>query len=64
MINISKNGETKIYKAVQELKSLVKQNEGKGRSGDRQQITKESELFDRKYFGGGKQYGRRTRFLL
>ena len=25
MVNITKNGETKIYKAVQELKSLVKQ---------------------------------------
>ena len=29
MINVTKNGETKIYKAVQRLKSLVKQNDGK-----------------------------------
>ena len=28
MINVTKNGETKIYKAVQELKNLVKQNDG------------------------------------
>ena len=29
MINVTKTGETKIYKAVQRLKSLVKQNDGK-----------------------------------
>ena len=29
VINVTKNGETKIYKAVQELKSLVKHNDGK-----------------------------------
>ena len=29
MINVTKYGELKIYKAVQELKSLVKQNDGK-----------------------------------
>ena len=29
VINVTKNGETKIYKAVQRLKSLVKQNDGK-----------------------------------
>ena len=28
MINVTKNGETKIYKAVQELKNLVKKNDG------------------------------------
>ena len=28
VINVTKNGETKIYKAVQELKNLVKQNDG------------------------------------
>ena len=29
VINVTKNGEIKIYKAVQRLKSLVKQNDGK-----------------------------------
>ena len=56
VINISKNGETKIYKAVQEWKFLVKQNDGKDRSSDRQQITKQPEPVDRKYFGRGKQW--------
>ena len=55
VINISKIGETKIFKAVQEPKSLVKQNDGKDRSSDRQQITKQSELVYRKYFGGAKK---------
>ena len=39
MINVSKNGKTKICKSVEELKSLVEQNDGKDRSGSRQQIT-------------------------
>ena len=55
VISISKNGETKTCKTVQELKSLVKQNHGKDRSSDRHQITKQPELVDRKYFGGGKK---------
>ena len=36
VINGTKNGEAKIYKAAQELKSLAKQNDGKDRSSDRQ----------------------------
>ena len=32
VINVNKDIETKIYKAVQELKSLVKYNDGKDRS--------------------------------
>ena len=34
MINITKSCETKIYEAVQELKSLVKHNDGNDRSSD------------------------------
>ena len=52
VINVTKNGETKIYEAIQELKSLVKQNDGNDRSSDRQQITEQSKLVDRKYIGG------------
>ena len=33
MINVTENGETKIYKAVQELKSLVKQNKMMDKTG-------------------------------
>ena len=35
VINVTKNSGTKIYKAVQELKNLVKQNDGNQRSSDR-----------------------------
>ena len=36
VINVTKkNGDTKIYKAVQELKNLVKRNDGKQRNSDR-----------------------------
>ena len=34
VINVTKNSGTKIYKAVQELKSLVKQNDENERSSD------------------------------
>ena len=35
VINVTKkNGDTKIYKAVQELKNLVKRNDGKQRNSD------------------------------
>ena len=53
--SVKQNGETKIYKAVQELISLAKQNDGNDRSSDRQQITEQSKLVDRKYIGGGKK---------
>ena len=55
VINISKKDETKIYKAAQKLKSLVKQDDGKDRSSDRQQIRKQLELVDRKYSGSMKK---------
>ena len=48
MINITKNSETKIYKSVQELTSLAKQNNGKDRSSDTQEMTEESQFIDRK----------------
>ena len=63
VMNVTKNGETKIYKAVQELKSLTKQNDGKDRSSDRQQITEQSKFIDRKYFGGRTKNRKRPRFL-
>ena len=64
VINVAKNGKTKIYKAVQELKHLIKQNDGNDRGTDRQQIAEQPKLADRKCFGGGKKNGRRHRFLL
>ena len=54
-INVTKNGETKIYKAVQELKNLVKQNDGNERSSDRSKTSEQSKFTDREYFGGGKK---------
>ena len=52
VINITKNDETKIYKAVQELKNLVKQNDGNERSSDRSKTSEQSKFTDREYFGG------------
>ena len=43
-------------------KTLVKQNEGKYRSSDRQKITEKSQFVDRKYFGGRTKNERRHRF--
>ena len=43
-----------MYKEVQELKHLLKQNDGNDRNGDRQQIA--SKLVDKKYFGGSKKW--------
>ena len=63
VINVTKNGETKIYKAVQELKSLVKHNDRKNRDSDRQQIAKQPKLADREHFGRRTKNGRRPRFL-
>ena len=48
VINVTKNGETKIYEAVPELKHLRKQNNGNSKSGDRQQIAEQSKFVDRK----------------
>ena len=46
MINITKNDETKIYKAVEELKYLVKYNNGKEGNSDRQQPAAKSKFAD------------------
>ena len=64
VINVTKNGETKIYKAVQELKNLVKQNDGNERSSDRSKTSEQSKFADREYYGGQKKNGRKPRFLL
>ena len=42
---------------------MLKQNDGKDWSGDRQQITKQPELVDRKYFGEGKKMEKDLDFL-
>ena len=55
VVNVTKNGETKIYEAVQEFKNLVKQNNGNERSSDRSKTSEKSKLADREYFGGGKK---------
>ena len=47
VINVTKNGETKIYKAVQELKNLVKQNDGNQRNCDRPKLSEQPKFSDR-----------------
>ena len=59
MINVTKNGETKIYKAVQELKNLEKQNDGNQRNSDRPKISQQSTFSDKEYFEGGTENQRR-----
>ena len=63
VINVTKNSETKIYKAVQ-LKNLVKQNDGNQRNSDRPNIPEQSKFADRKYLGAGTKNGKRPQFLL
>ena len=46
-INTTKNGETKIYKAVQELQSLVKMNNKKDRSIGGKQYPKHNQISNR-----------------
>ena len=46
MINVTK---------IQELKNLVKQNDGNERSSDRSKTSEQSKFTDREYFGGGKK---------
>lgn len=60
MINTSKNGETKFYKAFEELKSVVKNNCG---NNVREQLIKKSEKIDRQTGRRRKRSGRRFRFL-
>ena len=53
VINVTKNGETKIYKAVQKLKNLVKQNDGNQRNNDRPKISEQPKFVNREHFGAG-----------
>ena len=50
-----KNGETKIYGAIQELKHLTNRSDGNDSGSVRQQIAEQSKFIDKKYFGGGKK---------
>ena len=61
---LQKNGENKIYKAVQELKNLVKQNDGNQRNGDQPKISEQSKFVNREHFGAGTKNRRRAQFLL
>ena len=61
VINTSKNGDIKLYKAVEELKSLIKND---GRNNVREQYTKQAEHFDNQNGRGRQKNGRRPRFLL
>ena len=60
VISTSKNGETKFYKAFDDLESLVKNDGG---SNAREQLIKESEPFDKQNGRGRGKNGRRPRFL-
>ena len=55
VINTTKNGETKICRAIQKLKHLGNQSDGNDKGSDRQQIAEQSKFLDIKYFGGGKK---------
>ena len=55
MINVTKSYETKIYKEVQELKNLVKQNDTNERSSKKSKTSDQSKFADKEYFGGGKK---------
>ena len=64
MINVTKNGETKIYKAVEELKFLAKYNNGRKANSDRQQSAVEHKFTDRIYFGRGSKMEEDLDFFL
>ena len=64
VINVTKNGETKIYKTVLELKNLVKQIDGNQRSSDRPKISEQFKFTDRECVEAGTKKGRRPQFLL
>ena len=63
VINTTKNSETKIYKAVQELQLLVKRNNGKDRSIGGKQYPECTQLTHRENIIGRLKDGRRPRFL-
>ena len=55
VISVAENGETKIFKAVQELANLAKQNDGNNGGNCGTKIADEPKRFDREYFGGRKK---------
>ena len=63
VINTRKNGETKIYKAVQELQSLVKMNNEKDRSIGGKQNKKHNQISNRENLRRRQKDGRRPRLL-
>ena len=63
VINTTKNDETKVYKAVQELQSLVKMRNGKDRSIGCKQYPERTQLTNRENLRGRPKDGRRPRFL-
>ena len=63
VINTTKNGETKIYKAVQELQFLVKTNNGKDRSTGVKQYPEHSQLTHKENLEGRPKVGKTPRFL-
>ena len=64
VVNVIKNGETKIYEAVQELRNLVKQNDGIEISSDRSKTSEQCKVAHREYSRGGIKNGTRPWFLL
>ena len=64
VINVTKNGETKIYKAVQELKNLLKQYNGNQRNSDQPKFSEQPKFVAREHFGVGTKNGRTPRFLI
>ena len=63
VINTTKNGETKIYKAIQELQSLVKTNNGKDGSIGGKQYPEHTQLTNSENLRRTPKDGRRPRFL-
>ena len=53
VINITKNSEIKIYKAVQEIKNLVKQNDRNQRNSDWEKISEQPKFVNREHVGAG-----------
>ena len=64
VINVTKIGETKIYKAVQQLKSLVSQNDGNQRNSDWPKISEQPKFVNTEHFIAGINHGIRPRLLL
>ena len=62
-INTTNNSETKIYKAVQELQSLVKMNNEKDRSIGGKQYQKHNQISNRENLRRRQKDGRRPRLL-